>query len=88
MAFNYEPPPPSVATLTFSHSISEKFNSKNYLLWCQQVETVLKGHRLHHYLVNPQIPSKYLTIANRDVDRVFVSYLTWEQQDQLLLSWL
>ncbi|RDX69147.1 hypothetical protein CR513_51776, partial [Mucuna pruriens] len=44
------PPPLSlVATFTFSHLISEKLDSKNYL-WCQQVELVLKGHHLHHYL--------------------------------------
>nr|KYP51537.1 hypothetical protein KK1_026564 [Cajanus cajan] len=78
-------PPPS---LTFSHTISKKMDTKNYLLWCQQVKPVIKGHRLHHFLVNPQIPQKYLSIIDRDSGQVSESYLAWEQQDQLLLSWL
>nr|KYP44418.1 Retrovirus-related Pol polyprotein from transposon TNT 1-94 [Cajanus cajan] len=57
-------------------------------LWCQQVEPVIKGHRLHHFLVNPHIPQKFLTLADRDVGRISEPYLAWEQQDQLLLSWL
>ncbi|RDY03482.1 hypothetical protein CR513_12930, partial [Mucuna pruriens] len=60
MALSYKPPPPPPlpkATVTIS---------KNHLLWRQQVESMLKGHHLHHYLVNPYVPSKYLTIANHE----------------------
>ncbi|XP_020233181.1 uncharacterized protein LOC109813405 [Cajanus cajan] len=80
--------PSSSPSLTFSHTISEKLDTKNYLLWCQQVEPVIKGHRLHHFLVNPQIPPKFLSIFDRDANRISEAYLAWEQQDQLLLSWL
>ncbi|KAH1154318.1 hypothetical protein GLYMA_18G129000v4 [Glycine max] len=43
-------------TKEFSHWILEKLTNSNYLLRCQQVESVIKGHRLHHLLTNPQIP--------------------------------
>ncbi|RDY13765.1 hypothetical protein CR513_01249, partial [Mucuna pruriens] len=88
MDSGFEPPPPSTAIDKFSHSISEKLTSKNYLLWCQQVESMLKGHCLHHYLVNSQVPPKHLMVVDCNVDCVSASYLTWEQQDKLLLSWL
>ncbi|KAL5163154.1 hypothetical protein HKD37_07G020107 [Glycine soja] len=38
---------------------SSKLTNSNYLLWCQQVEPVLKGHCLHHFLVNPTIPPRF-----------------------------
>lgn len=31
---------------------------------------------------------KFLTVEDHDTGRVSASYLAWEQQDQLLLSWL
>nr|KYP45672.1 hypothetical protein KK1_032786 [Cajanus cajan] len=87
--FQAAPVKPSLSpSLTFAHTISEKLDTKNYLLWCQQAEPVIKGHRLHHFLVNPQIPPKFLTVSDRDENRVSEEYLAWEQQDQLLLSWL
>ena len=47
----------SIATAKdISHLILEKITNSNYLLWCQQVEPVIKGHRLHYLLINPQIP--------------------------------
>ncbi|KAL5134825.1 hypothetical protein HKD37_03G007893 [Glycine soja] len=93
------PPPPRnsgallgssavVTTKEFSHSISQKLSNSNYLPWCQQVELVLKGHRLYHLLTKPQIPPRYLTIANCDAGVTSPEFLLWEQQDQLLLSWL
>jgi len=47
---------PASALKSFVHSISQKWHGKNYLLWLQQVEPVIKSHLLHHYLVNPIIP--------------------------------
>nr|KYP47683.1 hypothetical protein KK1_030633 [Cajanus cajan] len=42
------PPTNPSLSLTFSHTISKKLDTRNYLLWCQQVEPVIKGHR-HSY---------------------------------------
>ena len=69
----------------FSHFISQKLTNSNYLLWCQQVEPVLKGHCPFHLLTEPQIPPRYLTISDRDAGVVSSEILVCEQQDQLLL---
>ena len=69
------PPPPlnggtllgSAVVVTakeYLHSISQKLTNSNYLLWCQQVEPVLKGHHLYHLLAGLQIPPRHLTIAD------------------------
>ncbi|KAL2970192.1 hypothetical protein AAZX31_15G124800 [Glycine max] len=87
------PPPPPLQPLvvssslaSFSHSISEKLTTSNYLLWCSQVQPVVKGHGLSHFLVAPIIPLRFLTIADRDAGIVSPEYLSWKKQDQLLLS--
>ncbi|RZB86840.1 Cucumisin [Glycine soja] len=72
----------------FSHFISQKLTNSNYLLRCQQVKLVLKGHRLFHLLIELHIPPRYLIVADHDVSVVLSDFLLWEQQDQLLLSWL
>lgn len=85
------PPPftvPASAPVTFSHSISEKLDDKNFLLWRQQVEPVIKAHKLYHYVVCPTIPPRFLTDTDRDSGTVNSAYTAWEQQDQMLLSWL
>ena len=81
-------PLPRYQPFLFPQTISEKLTSKNYLFWCSQVEPVIKGHKLHHFLLNPQIPQKYASVADRDADRVSDEYADWEARDQLLLSWL
>ena len=48
----------------------------------------MKGHRLHHFLVNPTIPPRFRTLADHDLGISSPEYLAWESQDQLLLSWL
>ena len=85
------PPPPgnsgsllgSSAVITakeFSHSISQELNNSNYLLWCQQLEPVLKEHRLFHLVTKPHIPPQYLTIADHDAGVVSSEFLLWEQR--------
>jgi len=49
---------------------------------------VIRGHRLHHFLLNPQIPLKFATLEDHNAGRISEAYLNWELQDQLLLSWL
>ncbi|KAG4997058.1 hypothetical protein JHK85_028497 [Glycine max] len=50
----------------FSHFISQKLTNSNYLLRCQQVKLVLKGHRLFHLLIELHIPPRYLIVADHD----------------------
>jgi len=37
--------------LFFSHQVAEKLDDTNYLLWKQQVEPVIKSHKLHRFVV-------------------------------------
>lgn len=76
------------AYVTFSQPVTARLDDKNFLVWRQQVEAVIKGHRLHRFLVNPEIPMKFLTVDDCEKGKVSEEFLRWEQQDQLLLSWL
>ncbi|MCH94884.1 retrovirus-related Pol polyprotein from transposon TNT 1-94, partial [Trifolium medium] len=69
-------------------AISEKLDTQNYLLWCQQVEPVIKAHKLHYHLVNPNIPPKYLSIEDHNLNRVNPEFEAWEVKDHTLLSWI
>jgi len=78
----------STTPIIFSYVISEKLSDTNFLVWKQQVEPVIKAHRLHRYLVNPSIPLQFLSLADHELGIENPEYTTWETQDQLLLSWL
>src|ERR1044072_8393516 len=90
MAEAQPPPPPFVlhSCRTLSHVLSEKLTETNYLLWKQQVEPVIKGHRLHSYLVAPQIPQRFATPEDCIAGLETEAFHAWEEQDQLLQSWL
>lgn len=47
----------------------EKFDLENYLLWCQQMESVIKAHKLHHFLLNPSILVKFLALDDANCNR-------------------
>ena len=70
------------------HPISEKLSESNFLLWRQQVQPVIKVHKLQRFVVNPVIPIQFLTEDDRAEGNENLAYSTWEQQDQVLLSWL
>jgi len=75
------------ATPTF-HLISQKLDDSNFLLWRQQVEPVIKSHKLQRFVMNPQIPMRFLTEADCEAGNENPAYSDWEQQDQILLLWL
>jgi len=52
------------------------------------VEPLIKAHCLPHFLVNPSIPMNLYTIDGCENRGISEEYLKWEQQKQLLLSWL
>ena len=54
-----DPQWPPIPFPGFFNSIAEKLDS-SYLLWKQQVELVIKSHKLHRFVVNLAIPSKFL----------------------------
>ncbi|KAG4917967.1 hypothetical protein JHK84_055289 [Glycine max] len=77
----------SLQPYSFSHVISAKLTNSNYSLWCQQVQPVLKGHRLHHFLVNPTIPSCFRTLADRNLGisspELLECHTSWHLWDRL-----
>src|ERR1044072_7540807 len=86
-------PPPSLSSMatmftSLSHTIAEKLTDKNFLLWKQQVEPVIIAHRLHPFLVHPQIPAKYASDEERLSGIVSEEFRSWEQKDAFLRSWL
>ena len=54
------PPTPSTAS-PFLNSLAEKLDDTNYLFWRQQIEPIIKAHKLQRFVVNPVIPPQYLT---------------------------
>jgi len=72
----------------FSYTISEKLSNTIFLIWKQQIEPIIKAHRLHRFVVNPNIPPEYTSLSNCDQGKENPDYTLWETQDQLLLSWL
>lgn len=78
----------STAPITFSHLITLKLDEQNFYLWKQQIEGVIRGYKLQRFLVNPIIPPRFLSEADRDAGNINPAYTTWEQQDSLLFTWL
>lgn len=72
----------------FRHKITEKLHDENFVLWCQQVEPVIKAHHLHRFVASPTIPPRFLTNEDIASNNENPDFLDWEAQDQMLLSWL
>lgn len=80
--------PPVLAPVTFAHPLSIKLDENNFLLWSQQVEGVIAAHKLHRYVVSPQIPSEFASEADRALNVRTAAYERWLVQDQMLFTWL
>ena len=51
----------SPSSFSLSHHISIKLDEKNFSSWKQQIEGILRSRKLHKFVVNPQIPVKFLS---------------------------
>jgi len=78
----------STSSIPSFHPISEKLSESNFLLWQHQVEPVIKAQKLLRFVVSPVIPMRFVTEDDRAASSENLTYSTWEQQDQVLLSWL
>jgi hypothetical protein len=72
----------------FAQHITIKLDENNFLSWKQQVEGIIRTHKLHRHLVNPIIPPRYLSLADNAADNENPAYTEWEQKDSLLFTWL
>lgn len=67
-----------LSPISFSHSISVKLTNSNFLSRKQQILVAVRGYKRQHFLDNSiQFKKKKNS-----------KYLDWEQQNQLLMSWL
>lgn len=73
---------------TFKSLLFVKLNDENYLLWKQQVKAAIHGHNLLHFLEESSNPPRFLSNDDENSTNINTDYLEWEQQDQLLVSWL
>ena len=75
--------------VSFSYFVSIWLDNNNFFLWRKQVLATIRGHKLHNFVFRTKPPSlKFLTLRDGEVENVNIEFLDWEQQDQLLLSWL
>ena len=75
--------------VTFTNSSTVRLDQHNFIVWRKQVLTTVRDHKLQAFLSGSSIkPEKFLTQEDKELDRVNSEYVDWEQQDQLLLSWL
>ncbi|KAJ1406673.1 Gag-polypeptide of LTR copia-type [Sesbania bispinosa] len=74
---------------TFSNPISEKLDETNFLIWKFQVVSTIKGYKLQSFINgNGGMPKKYLSEEAEEQQTMNPEFANWEQQDQLLTSWL
>lgn len=59
-------------------------SDQNFLAWKHQVEPVLKAHRLHRFVVSPEIPLQFRSLSNNNAGIENLAYHAWELQAQLL----
>ena len=74
--------------VVFTHSLSVKLTNDNFLLWSHQVLAAIKDHRLMHFVKNSTKPVEFLSASDKALGKINPEFVDWEQQDQLLLSWL
>jgi len=83
---NQEVRPLSLSTTNFLQPIIEKLNDKNFFLW--KHEPAITAIGLNSFVATPQIPPRYLSGADRDLDNVNPQFSLWQKQDKFLLVWL
>ncbi|WMV39016.1 hypothetical protein MTR67_032401 [Solanum verrucosum] len=73
--------------LFFTKKVSLQLNEDNYLLWKQQISLTIRSHNLH-YLLNDSVIVPPTTIVENGKEFPNPEFLTYEQQDSALASWL
>ncbi|KAJ1421845.1 gag-polypeptide of LTR copia-type [Sesbania bispinosa] len=75
---------------TFSNPVSEKVDESNFLICKFQVVSTIKGYKIQSFISgNGGMPKKYLSDEDEEaMEKLNPEFINWEQQDQLLTSWL
>lgn len=74
---------------SFTHFFMVKLDNNNFLIWKQQVFSAIKGYGLQRFdFGGGEIPKRFFSQEDARFGRFNQEFLEWEQQDQLLMSWL
>ena len=68
--------------------LSVKLDDKNFKQWKQQIDGVVRGHKLQRFVTVPVIPQRSPVTSDPNLSEVTDAYLDWEQQDALVCTWL
>nr|KYP44484.1 hypothetical protein KK1_034004 [Cajanus cajan] len=71
--------------------VSIKLDDDNFLIWKMQATGVIKSFKLQKYVDHHKdggMPPKYSNPEDKLSDTVSETYSNWEQQDQLIFTWL
>uniref|UniRef100_A0A151UFE4 Retrovirus-related Pol polyprotein from transposon TNT 1-94 n=1 Tax=Cajanus cajan TaxID=3821 RepID=A0A151UFE4_CAJCA len=71
--------------------VSIKLDDDNFLIWKMQATGIIKSFKLHKYVDHHKdggMPPKYSNPKDKLLDKVSETYSNWEQQDQLIFTWL
>ena len=81
---------PAFSPTKFLIPISFKLTDDNFLLWQQEAIATIKAHRLQSHLRKDLIPPIHLDGTDDVTGKPKPSpeFENWEQQDNVLLSWL
>ncbi|KAA8536347.1 hypothetical protein F0562_028825 [Nyssa sinensis] len=78
--------PPSI-TPSFSHIVTTKLTTDNYLLWKVQTSAYLRGQDLYGYVDGTQPkPPEFLSESPDSPPTINPAYSLWKRTDQLVLS--
>ncbi|KAA8519374.1 hypothetical protein F0562_013630 [Nyssa sinensis] len=78
--------PPSI-TPSFSHIVTTKLTTDNYLLWKVQTSAYLRGQDLYGYVDGTQPkPPEFLSGSTDSPPTINPAYSLWKRTDQLVLS--
>jgi len=61
---------PALEKTNLNHTIIEMLDSTNYLFYMSQVELVIRGYNLLHFIHEVQILQRFATIGDANVGRV------------------
>ena len=79
----------TVILIAFNNAISMKLDVNNFLVWRKQVLAAVKGYKLSGFLTGiSSAPIQFLSASDKEIGAVNPRFSDWEQQDQLLVSWL
>nr|KYP53125.1 hypothetical protein KK1_024947 [Cajanus cajan] len=73
----------------FSNPISSKLSEDNFLTWRQQAESTIRGYRLKKHILGARhVPAQHKTDEDKAKGVLSPEYEDFDQQDNLLKSWL